>query len=117
MRNGNQNKYGRKYESNDKDEEYSKEQKGCNCISQHYKISIRFYYSFDVIEYKGMFDLDFEQMFRSITIGNNKSNYDEKQSKIRMNWEKKGNENKREKRMRIREKKRINCKRRKEEKA
>ena len=44
-------------------------------------------------------------MFRSITIGNNKSNYDEKQSKIRMNWEKKGNENKREKRMRIREKK------------
>ena len=34
-----------------------------------------------------------------------------------MNWEKKGNENKRKKRMRVREKKRINGKRRKEEKA
>ena len=34
-----------------------------------------------------------------------------------MNWEKKGNENKRNKRMKVREKKRINGKRRKEEKA
>ena len=34
-----------------------------------------------------------------------------------MNWEKKGNENKRKKRMKVREKKRINGKRRKEEKA
>ena len=33
MRNGNQNKCERKYESNDKDEKYSEEQKGCNCIS------------------------------------------------------------------------------------
>ena len=56
-------------------------------------------------------------MFRSITIGNNLSNYDKKQRKIRMSWEKEGDENNREKRMRVREKKRTNGKRRKKEKA
>ena len=33
MRNGNQNKCERKYESNDKDEKFSEEQKGRDCIT------------------------------------------------------------------------------------